>query len=147
MRLPCTFGLPDLFRECYVRAPALGVRTAKEMLGQCLAACDKLPSSMVVTEPPKGRKGLSLIYERALRQYEHAEDMLGEKLTDERAFRWLCSHLEPGDPPMPAHKTWLRYLREGRRFYGVQKNSPRAGRTGPSIVKVSEIEPLGWQPK
>jgi len=135
------FGLPDLFRECYVRTPMLAIRTAKEMLGRCLEACDKLPSSMAVSEPTKGPKGLGAIYERALRQYDRAEEVLGEKLTDERAYRWLGSHAEPGDPPLLARDTWLRYLREARRFYGIQKNSPRAGRTGGSIVSIHDIEP------
>lgn len=134
------FGLPDLYRDCYVRASMLAIRTAKEMLGRCLAACDKLPSSMAVTEPQKEPKGLSYIYERALRQYESVVEVLGPKITDDEAYRWLGSHMEPGDPPMPARDTWLRYLREARKFYGIQKNSPRAGRTGRSIVSEHDIE-------
>lgn len=135
------FGLPELYRECYVPATALAIRTAKEMLGRCLAACNKLPATTIVREPPKGPKGLSYVYERALRQYERVVEVLGPKITDEQGYQWLGSHMEPGDPQMPVLDTWLRYLRAARKFYGVQKNSPRAGRTGRSIVSVHDIEP------
>jgi hypothetical protein len=136
------FGLPDLFRECYVRTPMLAIRTAKETLGRCLAACDKLPPDMAVTEPQKRPKGLAFTSQRALRQYERAEEVLGENLTDDRAYRWLRSHTEPDDPPILDCETWKRYLRDGRRFYGIQKNSPRAGRTGGSVVSIHDIESL-----
>jgi hypothetical protein len=75
-------------------------------------------------------KMLPKVVLNSYRQYQCAEMQLGEKATDKQAWNWLRK--EDGD--VPAFLTWARYLRQARKALGENKNTPRAGRAGRSIV-------------
>jgi hypothetical protein len=139
------FGLPDLYRECQVRTKMLAIPVAKELLGRCLQACDSLPATLTVAGPDPQNEELSAgtlspICERAYRQYREAERHLGQGVKDGRAYQWAKTHRPAGEPALPPETTWKRYLRKGRQYYKTQKNSPRAGRGGRSIVRACDIE-------
>jgi len=61
---------------------------------------------------------------------------------DNEIYNWLKINGLPGDGSytLPSCETWKRYLRYGRKAHGTQKNTPRKGRAGRSIVKASQIE-------
>lgn len=147
------FGLPNLYRECQVASPMLGIRTAKELLGRCLAECNQLDVVSPISlagEASKASDGadkagkrpeLSYIYQRAYGQFLKVEEVHGQ-VTDEQAYQFVKQKEEQersGEALLP-YETWRRYLRKARRYYGTQKNSPRAGRGGRSIVSVRDIE-------
>ncbi len=74
--------------------------------------------------------------QEALQQYDAATEMLGiAKPTDREAYDCLVDH-EKSNGQTFAHSfaTWQRYLRIGRRQTGQQKNTPRHGRTGRSVI-------------
>jgi len=80
--------------------------------------------------------------DRAWRQYQTAvtRGNLGSKATDREVYNWCLVQLSDIDD-MPKFPTWQRYVREGRRLHGVQKNLPRAGRShGSSVVRREDIE-------
>jgi hypothetical protein len=62
----------------------------------------------------------------------------GTRATDDQAYIWLQDH-GPVEYELPDVESWKRYLREGRRKLGAQKNKPRVGRTGGSIASADEI--------
>jgi hypothetical protein len=78
--------------------------------------------------------------EMAYQSYCLAEQKLGANVAKQRAYDWLK---EEGlaEYELPDFENWARYVRLGQRHYRTQKNSPRAGRTGPSIVRAEDIEP------
>ncbi len=91
---------------------------------------------------------LSPAQEKAYRSYEIAEHKLSElgadQVTDANAYSWLKEHgVVPADCDddydLPAFETWQRYVRAGRSHYSTNKNSPRAGRTGRSVVRQDQI--------
>jgi hypothetical protein len=154
-------GLPDLYRATRVHSPMLAIPVAKELLGRCLAACNELIAeaaptasadfALVASVPPPdtdaadaesvpemngGRPKLRFTYERAYRQYQSAEEILG-RCTDKEAYKLLKAE---GGKDLPALDTWRRYLRMARQHYGDQKHHPRGGRTGRSIVTPDQIE-------
>ncbi len=91
-----------------------------------------------------GDKPLSPAEESAYQSFEVASKHLApgdsDPLpTDQRAYDWLKENGPEGyDLPTSFH-TWQRYVRSGREFYGTQKQSPRAGRDGRSIVRSDSI--------
>jgi len=154
-------GLPDLYSGTRVRSPMLAIPVAKELLGRCLAACNELIAKTAPTvstavavmggagsheegmaslemaaDATDGRQNLPLSCQRAYQQFKGAEERLGE-VTDKEVYDWLK---DDNDTQLPPFDTWTRYLRAARRHYGTQKNTPRAGRTGLSVVKWGEIE-------
>jgi hypothetical protein len=60
--------------------------------------------------------------------------------TDREVYDYLhekgCKAYE--DTRMPKYDTWVRTLRRWREMTGLQKNTPRAGRTGHSIITARE---------
>jgi hypothetical protein len=85
-----------------------------------------------------GDKVLKPIYEKAYQSYCMAIDK-NPDLTDKQdkdIYDWLNREHDEvlPDYELPAFETWQRYLREGRKHYGTSKNTPRAGRTGRSII-------------
>ena len=58
-------------------------------------------------------------------------DFAGKK--DKEVYTWLKDN-GVDDYTLPAFETWQRYVREGRKHYDTSKNTPRAGRTGRSII-------------
>lgn len=77
--------------------------------------------------------------EKAYWSYEHACEVLGGDMPDEDAYKWLREH-GPAEYVLPRFPTWARHVRQGRRHHGTQRRKPRAGRTGRSVVRQSEIE-------
>lgn len=88
-----------------------------------------------------GRNGndqsLSVVSERAYQSFRLAEAQIGDA-TDREAYDWLKEN-GPEGYELPAFETWKRYVRQGRKHYGAQKNRPRSGRTGRSIVRAGEV--------
>jgi len=78
-------------------------------------------------------------FERAYRSFKFAELHLGRVPTDIEAYKWLEEE-GPEDYSLPDLETWKRYLRKGREHYGEQKNSPRAGRTGRSVLTSNDLD-------
>jgi hypothetical protein len=56
---------------------------------------------------------------------------------DQDVYDWLKEHSD--DDPLPSFANWSRYLREARKATGTNKNTPRSGRTGRSVVRSDEI--------
>jgi hypothetical protein len=163
-------GRPDLYkRGTCVRSPLLALPVAKEMLGECLRAANELlketeavstVSTAVAVMGPTARAepntadpqaatkaltGLAELlpsYQGAYQQYQRAVSYWGA-MTDKEAYNRLNKEDNETDE-LPPFSTWARYLRGARRHYGTQKNTPRAGRTGRSIVTPDEIE---YRPK
>jgi hypothetical protein len=95
---------------------------------------DPQPASVTLTKAT----ALPLSCERAYRGFQRAVSLCGE-MTDKAAYDWLNEQDKETDE-MPAFDTWVRYLRKGREHYGTQKNTPRGGRSGRSIVTLDQIE-------
>lgn len=75
--------------------------------------------------------------ESAYRSYILAEQRAEKEISDREAYYWLKEHGTP-DYRLPAFKTWQKYVTAGRKYYGTQKNTPRAGRTSRSAVPLGE---------
>ena len=89
---------------------------------------DKPEQGVAVAE--NGGKILAPRYESAYQSYEHASRKLPpEKQTDQEAYEFLKEYGMP-EYELPAYETWERYVREGRGFYGTQKNTPPSGEPG-----------------
>lgn len=78
-------------------------------------------------------------FEIAFQAFNLAEQGSGESLNDLDAYEWLKEN-GPEDYQLPDFATWVRYVRGGRAFYSQQKNQPRAGRTGRSIVRPDDLD-------
>ena len=76
--------------------------------------------------------------ETAYRAYQLAEETIGNRIGDKDAYEWLREN-GPDEYTLPPYENWARYLRQARQHYGDQKHRPRKGRTGRSIVHLSEI--------
>jgi hypothetical protein len=72
-------------------------------------------------------------FNKAYESFLLAEKSKGCGLTDREAYEWLKED-GPTQYELPAFQTWNRYVREGRKLRGTQKNTPRGGRNGRSIV-------------
>ncbi len=120
-------------------------------------ACERLIEAFslaVAGTTPKGNsknakpKQLAERFEQAYRSYKEAERQLttagAKNVTDRQAWEFLDEHgfdgYEQDEFKPPPVERWQRYLREGRKFYGDPKNTPRGGRAGGSIAKADEVE-------
>lgn len=78
---------------------------------------------------------------RAGEQWEAARGVLenesAERVT--RRMAWERVKEDDTDHSLPAFETWNKYVRTYLRAQSKQTNSPRAGRTGRSIVKSDEL--------
>lgn len=63
--------------------------------------------------------------------------------TDKEVFEWLRGSLELDERVhlAPNRESFCRYLRQHRNATGSQKNKPRGGRIGHSVVTIEELEP------
>jgi hypothetical protein len=96
--------------------------------------------SVQIEQPAASAKTrLQVRFELAYRSFVHAEHQSGRKLKDREAYDWLKEYGLEGYEP-PSFESWRRYVRGGRLHYGDQKNTPRAGRTGRSIVTPDVLE-------
>ena len=61
---------------------------------------------------------------------------------DREVYDWILIHQREG-ADLPKFPTWQRYLREARKFHGLQKNTSRGGRaTGSSIDTETGAKPI-----
>ena len=93
---------------------------------------------------------LSPTIQKAYQNYKYAEEKIIEndsntQVTDRKAYDWLKENgTEDNDYILPAFEAWSRYVRKGRKCYGTQKNTPRAGRTHniPTVSKLESIDEI-----
>lgn len=97
----------------------------------------KADSTTIGTGEQERKKKLPKPIESAYRSFECAEAN-AEVKSDRKAYEWLKEH-GPADYVLPSYQTWCRNVRHGRKHYGTQKNQPRGGRTGRSIVTPDDI--------
>jgi hypothetical protein len=69
--------------------------------------------------------------------YETAVDKKGNNLTSSEAHTWLNEQVDDFYKP-PSVETFARYVTKARGLLGEQKNHPRAGRTGRSVVRTDQ---------
>ena len=76
------------------------------------------------------------------RTYSYAINNFGEGKTDKEYYNLLKEQGYPGDDDykIPSIETWIRYVKEGRKRYGTQKNTPRTYRS--YTIKANQIERL-----
>jgi hypothetical protein len=60
-------------------------------------------------------------------------------VVDRDLYGWVQENYPEGKD-IQDFTTWIRYVREGRKFHGTNKNSGRTGRTGRSIITSDEID-------
>lgn len=92
--------------------------------------------SQVEEQATSDTPGLSRRAEAAWKDYQ---DAIGKGKfdnsppTDREIWEWLLIHRRKGED-LPRFETWQRYIREARKFYGCQKNTPRLGRAFGSSI-------------
>jgi hypothetical protein len=104
----------------------------------------------VGTEPkdkPDGGNdgGLRKAERCAYQSYEYAVSKKEElaDATDNAVYNWLKENGTPEGYELPKNcDTWKRHVRAGRKCYGKQKNTRRAGRQGRSTIKSDKIQSL-----
>ena len=148
------------FVECYGLVPPTGVETAdqdlplygsivgrayqlRDYVAELMGTLGEYVASSSVNEPLDTVEDTvqqpSRSIEMAYRSFQLAAGNSGGSLTNREAYAWLQEH-GLDDYSLPKYETWERYVRSGRSHYGTQKNTPRAGRTGRSIVAAEQIE-------
>lgn len=92
-----------------------------------------------------GMQGLSPSELKAYQSYVFAESTMDPPpKTDREAYDWLkespaAAVCDLKDYDLPRFKTWVRYVREGRRSCGTQKNRPRAGRSSRHAARTDDL--------
>lgn len=113
------------------------VRITKDPpLTQNVSAEDGFPRPSEPNSIPTDRK-LAKRFEAAYQSFETAAKSADKLLSDQEAYNWLKEN-GPAEYELPEFQTWQRYVRQGRAFYGMQKNAPRGGRKGRSIVSAND---------
>ncbi len=103
-----------------------------------------ISEQMKSAEKKQNGDGLTKVERLAYQSYEYAVDK-NPKLadeTDEKAYDWLKQNWSNADYELPTFETWVRYVREGRKAFGKQKNTSRAGRNGRSTINTNQIQSL-----
>jgi hypothetical protein len=95
----------------------------------------------IQNETVKYNRHLTKAQRVAYHSYEYAtsEKPTLAEAKDDDVYDWLKENAFP-EYELPSRETWKRYVRHGRKADNKQKNIPRTGRTGRSIVKASQIE-------
>jgi hypothetical protein len=73
--------------------------------------------------------------------YEHAVARLEpgtNAVTDRAVYDYLQNVGQPDGYDLPSYNTWCRYVRGFRKAAQAQKNSPRVGRVGRSVIRASD---------
>lgn len=133
-------GSPDEWRRLADATIETGARLPKRVTGggeEPYAGTTGEESSEKEAERPN----LKPSEQKAYQSYLIAEKkMQNSPKIDREAYDWLRDYSENIEQyELPAFKTWQRQVRAGRKYYGTQKNKPRHGREGRSIVKHSEL--------
>lgn len=120
--------------------PRVGAKCVSHALirfQECIKWCDSVGLKQLEDQE------LSPVVEQAYRVWEAARDVVertGARPTYKNIYAYLQDELTAEDGyELPNLETWSRYVREGRSHYGTSGNSPRAGRTGRSIVGIDEL--------
>jgi len=96
-----------------------------------------------VEEANNAKKGLTKAEILAYQSYDYAITQKPElaNATDNKVYDWLKEYgTGEDDYELPYCETWKRQVRAGRKHHGMQKNTPRSGRTSRSIVTVNQIK-------
>ncbi len=140
------FTLPQSFND----NPADIFEAEKQLSGLIdgfhieLAIVDPLPDPIHPPDDPSADPHLLMAFNvrpsefKAYQQYRDAVQKDPSISSDYDAYRSIKDHLDDGET-IPSQETWTRYVRKVRQALGEQKNKPRGGRTGRSIVQ--EIKP------
>jgi len=111
----------------------------------------RLRDAVANTEPPTATpdgtepdvdddRKLSERADKAYQSFQLAENRCEGQLTDREAYDWLKEN-GPADYDLPDEfTTWQRYVREGRNHFKTQKNLPRRGREGRSLVTGNQVD-------
>ncbi len=92
-------------------------------------------------------KGGQPAIQRAWASYDEASKRESQMKTDKEVYEWLkengCevygdNQDDPTSQRLPSYDTWARYVRKMRAMTEQQKNTPRIGRTGRSIIRASD---------
>lgn len=83
------------------------------------------------------KKPLSESVEQAYKMLLAAVEACGES-TDRELYGWIREQFDDSIA-IPEFGTWSRYVRAARKYHQTNKNSPRNGRKGRSIVKPDDI--------
>lgn len=100
-------------------------------------------------ENSSSKKTLASRFQNAYDSYEYGSRK-SDLSNDEGVYKWLKENgydLETGEEYIlpKNYEVWNRYVREGRKFYGNQKNKPRHNRMGGCIVRANQIDPQSIQ--
>lgn len=87
---------------------------------------------------PNKDSGMHRSWTKAYESFRVAANALGQPI-DREAYEWLKEYGHPAYK-LPAYETWERYVRGARHLLGEQKNHPRHGRTGRSLVRPEELD-------
>jgi hypothetical protein len=72
--------------------------------------------------------------------YAISQNSTLSEATDDEVYNWLKDHGTPEGYELPTNcDTWKRQVRAGRKYHSTQKKTPRAGRTGRSIIHKGEV--------
>ena len=133
----------DLFADSRKQGKVRASTHAVTFLARCLTAAMK---NMGPEPRPQKKRPLREQDERAYQQWLFAlEGLTGPEDTKDmsRCYRWVKNHSDPGDPELPAEKTWIRFVGHAKTYFRVSREkSPRHGREVgcKSIVTVNQIE-------
>ena len=97
-----------------------------------------------ITQRASGKAGdtkLTPAEEKAYQSYDYAIEKNSELAgkADKDVHKWLKEN-GIDDYILPTFNTWQRQVRAGRNKYGTQKNTPRGGRTSPSVKSSKDIK-------
>jgi hypothetical protein len=133
----CDFELPKLPPFCYEN-PVTGLAYLREWCIDTTASVQANINKQKRTQPAGG---ITPAEEKAYQSYDVAINQKPELAgkTDKEVYKWLKPN-GIDDYILPTFNTWQRQVRAGRNKYGTQKNTPRGGRTSPSVKSYGDIE-------
>jgi len=99
------------------------------------------PASLLRAAPHQQLLRLKPSQQKAYSQYQaaiHQEPRLANA-TDKEVYKYVEANLLDDGEALPKVETWISYVQKARSAEGKQKNQPRSGRTGRSIVRSSQL--------
>ena len=98
-------------------------------------------ASKLTDESINNKNGLTRAERLAYQSYKYAisENSKLAEATDDKVYDWLKNYGPPEEYELPQNDTWKRQVRAGRKHHGMQKNTPRAGRSGRSIIRSGQV--------
>ncbi len=126
--------------------PASALQVSANLLAKKLRTIAEMAREDLPLEKPREvtDDGLTKSQRLAYQSYQDAINQNPDiaEANDNDVYNWLKENgfSEDDSYELPSPETWKRYIRSGRKAHGTQKNTPRKGRAGRSIVKASQIE-------